>query len=133
MSKELRFLQGPQSRRFEFDNALRVVAEYYRGLRALHFVGPCVTVFGSARITQNDPYYALARRTGALLAEAGFTVMTGGGPGTATESLTLNAYNEWRALNLGGSAALSYVLLIIVTFVAVMFVNTVRQKILERL
>lgn len=60
-------------------------------------------------------------------------ILTGGGPGTATESLTLNAYNEWRALNLGGSAALSYVLLILVTFVAVMFVNTVRQRILERL
>lgn len=60
-------------------------------------------------------------------------ILTGGGPGTATESLTLNAFNEWRALNLGGSAALGYVLLIIVTFVTVMFVNTVRQKILERL
>ncbi|MEZ4672509.1 MAG: sugar ABC transporter permease [Anaerolineae bacterium] len=58
-------------------------------------------------------------------------ILTGGGPGTATESLTLNAFNEWRTLNLGGSAALGYVLLIIVTFVAVMFVNTVRQKILE--
>lgn len=60
-------------------------------------------------------------------------ILTGGGPGTATESLTLNAFNEWRTLNLGGSAALGYVLLIIVTFVAVMFVNTVRQKVLERL
>jgi multiple sugar transport system permease protein len=58
-------------------------------------------------------------------------ILTGGGPGTASESLTLNAFNEWRALNLGGSAALGYILLIIVTFVAVMFVNTVRQKVLE--
>jgi len=61
------------------------------------------------------------------------SLLTGGGPGTATESLTLNAYNEWRALNLGGSAALSYLLLILVTFVAVMFVNTVRSKIVEHL
>jgi multiple sugar transport system permease protein len=60
-------------------------------------------------------------------------ILTGGGPGTATESLTLNAFNEWRTLNLGGSAALGYVLLIIVTFVAVMFVNTIRRTILERL
>jgi multiple sugar transport system permease protein len=58
-------------------------------------------------------------------------ILTGGGPGTATESLTLNAFNDWRTLNLGGSAAVGYVLLIIVTFVAVMFVNTVRQKVLE--
>jgi multiple sugar transport system permease protein len=60
-------------------------------------------------------------------------LLTGGGPGTATESLTLNAFNEWNALNLGGSAALSYLLLILVTFVAMMFVNTVRNKIVERL
>jgi multiple sugar transport system permease protein len=60
-------------------------------------------------------------------------LLTGGGPGTATESLTLNAFNEWSALNLGGSAALSYLLLILVTFVAVMFVNTVRNKIVEHL
>lgn len=60
-------------------------------------------------------------------------LLTGGGPGTATESLTLNAFNEWSALNLGGSAALGYLLLILVTFVAVMFVNTVRNKIVERL
>src|SRR5262245_59265749 len=78
---ERRFLQGPQSRRFELAHALRIFAEYVRGLRALHFVGPCVTVFGSARVGPEQPAYDLARRTGAALAEAGFTVMTGGGPG----------------------------------------------------
>lgn len=60
-------------------------------------------------------------------------ILTGGGPGTATESLTLHAYIEWRAPNLGGSAAISYLLLILVTFVALMFVNVVRQQIMERL
>ena len=60
-------------------------------------------------------------------------VLTGGGPGTATESLTLHAYYEWRSPNLGGSAAVSYLLLILVTFIAIMFVNTVRQQVLERL
>jgi multiple sugar transport system permease protein len=60
-------------------------------------------------------------------------LLTGGGPGTATESLTLHAYNEWRSPNLGGSAAISYLLLILVTFIAVMFVNVVRQKVMERL
>jgi multiple sugar transport system permease protein len=60
-------------------------------------------------------------------------LLTGGGPGTATESIALHAYNEWRSPNLGGSAALSYLLLILVTFVALMFVNTVRQQILENL
>lgn len=60
-------------------------------------------------------------------------ILTGGGPGTATESLTLHAYTEWRSPNLGGSAAISYLLLILVTFIAVMFVNVVRQKIVEKL
>ena len=52
-----------------------------RGFRALHFVGPCVTVFGSARFREDDRYYGLAREVGRELARAGFTVMTGGGPG----------------------------------------------------
>ena len=51
------------------------------GFRSLHFVGPCVTVFGSARFGEDHPYYALGREVGARLAKVGFTVMTGGGPG----------------------------------------------------
>jgi len=76
-----RFLQGPRSRRFELRLALRVFGELIRGFRALHFVGPCVTVFGSARIKEHDPYYAMAQDIGRGLAELGFTVVTGGGPG----------------------------------------------------
>jgi uncharacterized protein (TIGR00730 family) len=52
-----------------------------RGFRALHFVGPCVTVFGSARFKEDHAYYGLGREIGRELARAGFTVMTGGGPG----------------------------------------------------
>ena len=52
-----------------------------RGFRALHFAGPCVTVFGSARFKEDHAYYHMARAVGAGLARAGFTVMTGGGPG----------------------------------------------------
>jgi uncharacterized protein (TIGR00730 family) len=55
--------------------------EFIRGFRTLHFVGPCVTVFGSARYPEGHPYYELARELGAGLARAGFAVMTGGGPG----------------------------------------------------
>jgi uncharacterized protein (TIGR00730 family) len=76
-----RFFQGPQPRGFELARAFRVFFELLGGFRALHFVGPCVTVFGSARFKEDHPYYAQARKVGALLAEAGFTVMTGGGPG----------------------------------------------------
>jgi multiple sugar transport system permease protein len=58
-------------------------------------------------------------------------VVTGGGPGTATETVTLHAYNSWRALDLGASAALSYLLLFVVTFVALVFVNIIRRRVLE--
>jgi uncharacterized protein (TIGR00730 family) len=78
---ERRLLRGAQPRGVEFTEALRIFAECVKGFRRLHFVGPCVTVFGSARFKENHPYYALARELGAKLAEAGFTVMTGGGPG----------------------------------------------------
>lgn len=78
---EQRFLMGPQPRGFELSLAVRIFLEFIRGFRALHFVGPCVTVFGSARFTEEHRYYASAREVGRLLAEAGFTVMTGGGPG----------------------------------------------------
>lgn len=75
------FLQGPQQRRFELGRAFRIFFELLRGFRKLHFVGPCVTVFGSARFPETHPYYVLAREVGARLARQGFTVMTGGGPG----------------------------------------------------
>jgi uncharacterized protein (TIGR00730 family) len=77
----LRFLQGPQGRGFELARAGRIFFELLSGFRALHFVGPCVTVFGSARFKEEHPYYKLARDVGARLARSGFTVMTGGGPG----------------------------------------------------
>ncbi len=74
-------LVGPQSRWQEFRRAVRIFLECVRGFRALHFVGPCVTVFGSARTRPADPHYRLAREVGRRLARAGFAVMTGGGPG----------------------------------------------------
>ena len=78
---ELRFLEGPQDRSFELGRLLRISAEFLRGFRRLHFVGPCVTVFGSARFKEDNRWYQLARETSGLLAKCGFTVMTGGGPG----------------------------------------------------
>jgi uncharacterized protein (TIGR00730 family) len=75
------FLEGPRSRGFELGRAFRIFRELIYGFRALHFVGPCITVFGSARFPQDHPYYALTRELGARIARAQFTVMTGGGPG----------------------------------------------------
>ncbi len=78
---EVVFLEGPQSRGRELVRVVRIFGEFIRGFRALHFAGPCVTVFGSARFGEDHRYYALGRKVGALLASSGFTVMTGGGPG----------------------------------------------------
>ncbi len=81
-SPEVRqFLQGPQTRGFELARAIRIFGEFMKGFRRFHFLGPCVTVFGSARFADGHPYYAQARRAGRALARRGFTVMTGGGPG----------------------------------------------------
>ncbi|MFN0096335.1 MAG: TIGR00730 family Rossman fold protein [Dehalococcoidia bacterium] len=76
-----RYLQGPMSRRAELAHLLRVGREYAGAIRQLHFIGPCVTVFGSARLGEETPEYAWGRAVGAELANAGFTVLTGGGPG----------------------------------------------------
>lgn len=75
------FLEGPHSRRFELLRLFRITRELFRGFRSLHFVGPCVTVFGSARFSEESPWYQMGRDVGARLAKANFTVMTGGGPG----------------------------------------------------
>ncbi|RYU78564.1 TIGR00730 family Rossman fold protein [Hymenobacter persicinus] len=78
---EKRFLAGPRSRRSELRFLWAVVREFLRGFRVLHFVGPCVSVFGSARVAESSPFYTLAREMGAGLSRQGFTVLTGGGPG----------------------------------------------------
>ena len=75
------FLEGPRSRFDELVTLFRVLLDFLRGFRVLHFVGPCVTVFGSARLKEGHPSYELARKMGAAIAQLGFTVMTGGGPG----------------------------------------------------
>jgi len=79
--EEQLFLEGPHGRGFELARAVRIFRELISGFRALHFVGPCITVFGSARFPAEHRYYALTRELGARIAEAGFTHLTGGGPG----------------------------------------------------
>ncbi len=78
---EIKFLEGPQSRWKEFKFTVSVLFEFIKGLRALHFVGPCVTVFGSARFKEGHPDYEQARELSGKIAQLGFTILTGGGPG----------------------------------------------------
>lgn len=75
------FLSKRQGRLAEFMRVLRISSEFVKGFRKLHFLPPCVTVFGSARFGEDHPHYKLGREVGRLLAEAGYAVMTGGGPG----------------------------------------------------
>ncbi|MEY3052551.1 MAG: hypothetical protein RLY31_2336 [Bacteroidota bacterium] len=78
---EIHYLEGPKSRHTELSFALRVFFEFIKGFRRLHFIGPCITVFGSARFKEGHAYYEKARQMGAAIADSGFTTMTGGGPG----------------------------------------------------
>jgi len=79
--KEHVYLEGPKSRGYELKFAWNVFWQFIKGFRTLHFVGPCVTVFGSARFKEDNRYYQQARSMGKRIAELGLTTMTGGGPG----------------------------------------------------
>ncbi|KGO95082.1 LOG family protein [Flavobacterium subsaxonicum] len=78
---EIQFLEGPQSRWQEFKFTLITMFELIRCFRKLHFVGPCITIFGSARFKEGHPHYEFTRQASGEFAKLGFTVMTGGGPG----------------------------------------------------
>lgn len=78
---ESSFLEHGRERGDDLESAVRVFLEFLRGLELLDVGRPVVTVFGSARFGEDHPYYELARNLGRRLAENGFAVMTGGGPG----------------------------------------------------
>ena len=78
---EIKFLEGPQNRWKELRFAISVFFEFIKGFRTLHFAGPCVTVFGSARFKEDHEYYKQAQALAGDIARLGFTIMTGGGPG----------------------------------------------------
>jgi uncharacterized protein (TIGR00730 family) len=78
---EKAFLRGKRTRHEDLESAVTMFLEVLRGFESMDFEGPCVTVFGSARFEKGHPYYQLARDMGRALAEAGYAVMTGGGPG----------------------------------------------------
>ena len=73
---DVTLLQGPHSRTRELMLLLRAAADFLRGFRILHFVGPCVTVFGSARFKEHHPYYLLARAVGERMAALGVTAVS---------------------------------------------------------
>ena len=78
---EAALLRGRGKRSDDVEAAVGIFLELLRGFERLDVPEPCVTVFGSARVLEDDPAYAIAQSMGRALAKAGFTVMTGGGPG----------------------------------------------------
>jgi uncharacterized protein (TIGR00730 family) len=91
--KEHVYLDGPKSRGYELKFAWKVFKELLSAIRTLHFVGPCITVFGSARFREDHEQYACAREFGKRIAELGLTTMTGGGPGIM-EAANRGAYEH---------------------------------------
>src|SRR5262245_63826160 len=88
-NRERNFLTQTRSPEREKARLKRITAEFERGFKRLGKLGPAVTVFGSARFKPGHPHYELAREVGKELALAGFTTITGGGPGgmeAATEA-----------------------------------------------
>ena len=85
-TEDERLLAGPTEkvafRETDTWRVLRIMGEFVAGFEDLAELGPAVTLFGSARLPESDPMYAAAVEMGRLLGEAGFTVITGGGPGT---------------------------------------------------
>ena len=79
----------------------RIMAEFVEGFQTLSSIGPCVTIFGSARTPKNHPHYKMALKLGSLAAKNGYGVITGGGPGI------MEAANKGASLANGASIGLN--------------------------
>ena len=104
LTEEKTFLAGPRSRLKELWFSFKVQYNFILAFRKLHFIGPCVTVFGSARFDCDTIYYKQAEEVGKTLASMGFTVMTGGGPGI------MEAANKGAFENGGNSVGCNIIL-----------------------
>jgi predicted Rossmann-fold nucleotide-binding protein len=82
----------------------KVLAEFVDGFETLNRIGPCVAIFGSARVTEKNPHYDLSRKIASRLTEEGFGVITGGGPGV------MEAANKGAFENKGISVGLNILL-----------------------
>jgi len=103
---EKKFLEGRQNRAEELESAVGYFLEFLKGFESLSVTGPAVTVFGSARFPESHRYYQLARQVGRRLAEAGYAVITGGGPGIM-EAANRGA-REAGGLSIGCNITLRY-------------------------
>ncbi|HET6228152.1 MAG TPA: TIGR00730 family Rossman fold protein [Bacteroidia bacterium] len=105
-SNDQNFFGGGRSLSDELRDSHKVLADLWQGISAFENINNCVTVYGSARFKEGHPYYELARSIGKALAENGFTVMTGGGPGVM-EAANRGA-KEGGGISLGCNIALPF-------------------------
>ena len=91
-SKELRLIEELKIKQGDTWRVLKIMSEFVRGFDELARVGPAITFFGSARLTEEDTYYKLAYRTAFRLGQLGFCIITGGGPGIM-EAANRGAYD----------------------------------------
>lgn len=82
-------------------SVFKIMGELVDGFDTLYKVGPCISIFGSARTKPGDKYYELAVETGKLITEKGFGVITGGGPGIMEAGNKGAALGEGRSVGLG--------------------------------
>ncbi|HPF78901.1 MAG TPA: TIGR00730 family Rossman fold protein [Alphaproteobacteria bacterium] len=78
---DFNLLQGTESYLNDLWRSFRIWQEFRKGFNGLRGVNHCVTFFGSAQFDERNPYYQLAYDTAYLMGKAGYSVMTGGGPG----------------------------------------------------
>ncbi len=101
------FLSARRRRADDLASAVQVFLGFVKGFESFDIEGPCVTVFGSARFAEGHPHYELARALGRALAEAGYIVMTGGGPGIMSRNAFARRSSHLPATRaFGGMAAI---------------------------
>jgi hypothetical protein len=88
---EHKFLSQHRTAEKEQQRLTKITKEFEMGFKKLGKIGPAITVFGSARFKPGEPFYELSRKAGNVFAKAGFTVLTGGGPG-AMEAANRGAF-----------------------------------------
>ena len=81
-------------------SVFRIIADFVKGFDELGDLGPTVTIFGSARTTENDFYYKESEKLASMLADKGYNIMTGGGPGIM-EAANKGAYKEGDVESIG--------------------------------
>jgi uncharacterized protein (TIGR00730 family) len=105
-SNDKKFFEAERTIADEIRDSHKALSDLWQGVSAFEKIKNCVTVYGSARFKEGHPYYELARSMGKALAENGFTVMTGGGPGVM-EAANRGA-KEGGGLSLGCNIALPF-------------------------